>query len=111
MMTADYKQGNEQKTIKMQGNATHQNLLLVYHPQCKHCQAVRSDWIQLAQTIVDKKVPVNVLAINDGQTSYKKLLPGNLKIDYYPLVLLLKNDQEQTAVEFGGQDDQPNNRN
>ena len=78
----------------MGGNSTHQNLLLVYQPQCPHCQQMKEEWIKLSQTIVQNKVPVNILSINDGIKGYEKILPGNIKIQYYPMILLLKNDQE-----------------
>lgn len=34
--------------IKMGGNVTHQNLLLVYHPKCGHCKAMKDEWIKLS---------------------------------------------------------------
>lgn len=45
-----------------------------------------------------------MLSVNDGIQEYKKQLPGNLKIDYYPYILLLKNDKEQSAEEFNSQE-------
>lgn len=78
----------------MGGNKTHSNLLMVYHPKCKASQALKAHYAKLASEIYDKKVSVNVLAINDGMKDYRKILPGNLAIHYYPMVFLLKNDED-----------------
>jgi hypothetical protein len=88
--TADGKEAE----LKMGGNSTHQNLLLVYHPKCGHCKALKDNWIHLSQKIQQEKIALNLLAINDGIQGYKKQLPGNLKVEYYPYILLLKNDKE-----------------
>lgn len=55
---------------------------------------MKNDWITLSQQIFQKKAKINMLSINDGITDYKKMLPGNLKIEYYPYILLLKNDKD-----------------
>lgn len=99
-MTKKYKEGDKETEIKMGGNTTHQNFLLVYHPQCSHCQSMREDWVKLSQKIQQNKLPLNILAVNDGNKEYKKVLPGNLNIEYYPYILLLKNDKDQSVVEF-----------
>lgn len=93
--TKKYKAKNgQQGEIKMGGNATHQNLLVVYHPQCKHCNDMKEEFAKLSQLVQEKKVPLNVLSVNDGIPGYKKFLPGNLKIEYYPYILFLKNDKD-----------------
>lgn len=102
-MTKEFKNAQDSgkaSNVTMGGNQTHQNLLLVYNPQCDHCMKMKDDWITLSNKINAKKVPLNVLAINDGIKEYEKQLPGNLQIEYYPMVLLLKNDQDQSVVEF-----------
>jgi len=48
---------------------------------------------------------LNILAVNDGIESYRKYLPGNLSIEYYPTILLLKNDKDMTAVEFNAEEE------
>lgn len=46
-----FKSDGKETEIKMGGNATHQNLLLVYHPKCGHCKAMKDEWIKLSQKI------------------------------------------------------------
>lgn len=95
LLTKQFKNPSGQgqmSQIQMGGNSTHQNLLLIYHPQCPHCMKMKDDWITLSNKVSQKKVALNVLSINDGIKDYKKLLPGNLKIEYYPMIFLLKND-------------------
>jgi hypothetical protein len=55
---------------------------------------MKEEFSKLSQVVFEKNVPLNMLSINDGIPGYKKFLPGNLKIDYYPYILLLKNDKD-----------------
>jgi thiol-disulfide isomerase/thioredoxin len=77
------------------------NLVMVYHPNCKHSRNFKPEYLKLAEHVVYEKLNVNVFAINDGfAPEVKRSLPLFSEIQYYPTILLYRNDDKNTVIEF-----------
>lgn len=98
MLKREYTDRKGQKqSIEMKSNshvgAKNMNLIMIYHPRCKFSTDLKKYFAELSHTVAEQKVKLNVIAINDGLVpEYRKFMPGNVQITYYPMVLLFKND-------------------
>jgi hypothetical protein len=64
----------------------------------------------MANVVHKGNMKLNLIGINDGLApAYRKELPGNAQINYYPLILLFKNDATMSINEFNPQTDETQN--
>lgn len=105
MINRDYKNvdGKVQK-IEMKSNshvgAENMNLVMVYHPTCKYSIEMAKHFSNMANVVNKGNMKLNLIGINDGLADYHKELPGNAKVNYYPMILLFKNDATMSITEF-----------
>ena len=81
--------------------AENMNLVMVYHPTCKYSIEMAKHFTALANVVNKGNMKLNLIGINDGLApTYRKELPGNAQINYYPMILLFSNDATMTITEF-----------
>ena len=57
--------GRDAKKVLIKGDGFDKPMLVVaYHPQCPHCHTMVTDFKQLAHELKEKKIPVELAAIN-----------------------------------------------
>ena len=39
-------------------------LAAIYHPECPHCHPMHDDFVRLAETVKEQKLPVSIVAVN-----------------------------------------------
>ena len=75
-------------------------LVLAYHPQCPHCQALIKPYKRFAEKVGDEDKPkVKVVAINMSKTD-----PGALKVTGFPTVRLYRDGDYKNYELVAGKD-------
>jgi len=81
--------------------AENMNLVMVYHPTCKYSIEMAKHFSNMANVVNKGNMKLNLIGINDGLApTYRKELPGNVQVNYYPMILLFKNDATMSISEF-----------
>ena len=82
--------------------APNMNLVMIYRPDCKYSTDMRKHFSDLSYLVAQNKSSnLNMIGINDGLSpEYHKIMPGNVQITYYPMILLFKNDPWMSIEEF-----------
>lgn len=111
LLKRDFKNGDGKvQKIEMKSNshvgAENMNLVMVYHPTCKYSIEMSKHFSALANVVNKGNMKLNIVGINDGiGATYRKELPGNAQINYYPMILLFKNDATMSISEFNPNDE------
>ena len=92
-MTTSFDDSIQGRQVMITMKPNVKNLVMVYHPNCKHCQDFRNEYLKYAYEIYPTKKDINVIAVNDGFANLvSKQLPGFPQISYYPTVVLYSPD-------------------
>ena len=70
------------------------NLLLAYVSWCSDCNNMVKMFKSFAQTVKDKKIPINIYAINMTKDKPKKFMETYMQIKHYPTIRLLSGSHD-----------------